>query len=74
MGYASSTNRLPALVVAAAVLLLVPSMALLGAIALARTMVGAIFTHLLVIGGNPTVPIVLLALTTAIVWARSSAR
>ena len=53
-----------------AVLLLVPSVAFFGALALAATMVGAIFTHLFIIGGSPAVPIVLLASTAAIAWAR----
>jgi putative oxidoreductase len=56
--------------VISAVLLLVPSLALVGALALAATMVGAIFTHLFIIGGNPAVPIVLLAATGAIAWAK----
>ena len=53
-----------------AVLLLVPSLALFGAIALAVTMVGAILTHLFIIGGSAAVPIVLLATTATIAWAR----
>ena len=56
--------------VISAVLLLIPSLAFFGAAALASTMVGAIFTHLFIIGGNPAVPIVLLAITTAVAWAR----
>ena len=63
-----------AIEVVGAVLLLVPSLALFGALALAATMVGAILTHLFVIGGNPAVPIVLLAATTTIAWARRSDR
>src|ERR1700682_5416063 len=57
--------------VISAVLLLVPSLAFFGALALAATMVGAIITHLFIIGGSPAVPIVLLASTAAIAWARS---
>jgi putative oxidoreductase len=56
--------------VVSAVLLLIPSVAFFGAAALAATMVGAIFTHLFIIGGNPAVPIVLLAITAAVAWAR----
>ena len=56
--------------VISAVLLLIPSLAFFGAAALASTMVGAIFTHLFIIGGNPAVPIVLLAITAAVAWAR----
>jgi putative oxidoreductase len=57
--------------VISAVLLLVPSLARFGALALAVTMVGAIVTHLFIIGGNPAVPIALLAATTTIAWVRS---
>ena len=39
--------------VISAVLLLIPSLAFFGAAALASTMVGATFTHLFIIGGNP---------------------
>ena len=53
-----------------AVLLFVPSLAFFGALALAATMVGAIITHLFIIGGSPAVPIVLLASTATIAWAR----
>jgi putative oxidoreductase len=57
--------------VISAVLLLVPSLARFGALAMAVTMVGAILTHLFIIGGNPAVPIALLAATTTIAWVRS---
>jgi putative oxidoreductase len=57
--------------VISAVLLLVPWLARFGALALAITMVGAILTHLFIIGGNPAVPIALLAATTTIAWVRS---
>jgi uncharacterized membrane protein YphA (DoxX/SURF4 family) len=39
--------------VASAVALLVPSLAAFGAVVLVATMVGAIATHLLIIGGSP---------------------
>jgi putative oxidoreductase len=57
--------------VISAVLLLVPSLAPFGALAMAVTMVGAILTHLFIIGGNPAVPVALLAVTTTIAWVRS---
>ena len=60
--------------VVGAALLLIPSVASYGAAALAVTMVGAILTHLFVIGGSPAMPIVLLASTAAIAWARRSGR
>jgi uncharacterized membrane protein YphA (DoxX/SURF4 family) len=56
--------------VVSAVLLLIPSLAFFGAAALASTMAGAIFTHLFIIGGNPAVPIVLLAITAIVAWVR----
>ncbi len=56
--------------VISAVLLLVPSLARFGALAMAVTMVGAILTHLFIIGGNPAVPVALLAATTTIAWVR----
>ena len=59
-----------AIEVLGAILLLVPSLALFGALALAVTMVGAIITHLFVVGGNPAVPIVLLGVMGIIARAR----
>ena len=56
--------------VVGAILLLIPALASYGGAVLAATMIGAIITHLFVIGGNPAVPILLLASTTAIAWAR----
>jgi uncharacterized membrane protein YphA (DoxX/SURF4 family) len=56
--------------VTSAVLLLTPSLAFFGALALAATMVGAVITHLFVIGGSPAMPIVLLAATATIAWLR----
>jgi len=56
--------------VISAVLLLVPSLARFGALALAVTMVGAILTHVFIVGGTPAVPIALLVATTTIAWAR----
>ena len=58
--------------VVSAVLLLIPSVASYGAVALAVTMVGAIITHLFIIGGSPVIPILLLAATATIAWARRS--
>jgi putative oxidoreductase len=56
--------------IAAAIALLIPSLAVFGALALVPTMAGAIATHLLVIGGAPTPAAVLLAAALLIVWAR----
>ena len=56
--------------IVSALLLLVPSLAFFGASALMVTMIGAVFTHLVIVGGNPTPAIALLAVTLAIAWAR----
>jgi putative oxidoreductase len=60
--------------VVGAILVLVPSLARYGALALAVTMVGAILTHLFIIGGSPAMPIVLLATVATIGWARRNGR
>lgn len=60
--------------VVSAALLLVPSLAVFGAAALAVTMVGAIASHLFVLGGSAAVPLVLLIATSAIAWFRWSER
>jgi len=57
-----------------AVLLFVPSVAVFASLALAVTMVGAIITHLFIIGGSPVPAIALLAAATTIAWARRSGR
>ena len=46
--------------VGSALALLVPSIAVFGALALVATMVGAITTHLFIVGGSPAVPAILL--------------
>jgi putative oxidoreductase len=57
--------------VVSAVALLVPALAPLGAVTLVATMIGAITAHLLVIGGSPAVPVVVLLLgSLAVAWAR----
>ena len=62
-----------AIEVISAALLLVPSLAFFGALALVVTMVGAIITHVFVIGGSPAGAIVMLAATAAIAWLRRPA-
>ena len=52
------------------VLILVPSLAAFAAVPLAITMVGAILTHLFIVGGSPAIPLALLAATLTIAWAR----
>jgi uncharacterized membrane protein YphA (DoxX/SURF4 family) len=56
--------------VVSAVALLVPALAPFGAAALVATMIGAIATHLFIIGGSPGVPVLLLLGSLVIVWAR----
>jgi putative oxidoreductase len=60
--------------VVSAVLLLIPSLAAYAAAALVVTMIGAIVTHLFIVGGSPAIPIVLLASTATIAWVRRSRR
>ncbi len=57
-----------------AIALFVPAVALYGALALAATMIGAIVTHLTIIGDTPTIPVILLAATAFIAWSRGSRR
>ena len=56
--------------VGSALALLVPSIAVFGALALVATMVGAIVTHLLIVEGSPAVPAILLLGSAAVVWTR----
>jgi putative oxidoreductase len=56
--------------VVSAVLLLVPSLAFFGAIVLIPTMIGAVITHVFVVGGSPAPAAVFLLATVGIAWAR----
>ena len=56
--------------VISAIALLVPSLAVFGAVALVPTMIGAIATHLFIIGGAPTGAVVLLIGSLIVTWAR----
>jgi uncharacterized membrane protein YphA (DoxX/SURF4 family) len=60
--------------VVSAIALLIPSLALYGAVALAATMVGAVFTHLVIVGGSPAIAVALLVATSFIAWTRWSTR
>ncbi len=53
-----------------AALLLVPALAGVGALVLASVMLGAVLTHLFLIGGSPVMPLVLLAVVAFIAYAR----
>jgi uncharacterized membrane protein YphA (DoxX/SURF4 family) len=59
-----------AIEVATAVALVIPPFAPFAALLLASTMVGAIATHLLVIGGSPAGPGILLVGLVVVAWAR----
>lgn len=54
--------------IAGAALLFVPGKAIYGAGLLGCTMIGAIFTHLFLIGGSPVPAVVLLLICAAIAW------
>ena len=56
--------------VVSAVALLVPAWAAFGALLLIPTMVGAVFTHLFIVGGSAVPATVLLIGALAIAWAR----
>lgn len=56
--------------VVAALLLLVPRTAFYGAALLVPTMIGAVITHLFVIGGSSTIPAVLLVGSALVAWLR----
>lgn len=56
--------------VAGALAMLTPRKAFWGGLLLACTMVGAIFTHLVLVGGSPVPALVLLAVTGTIAWLR----
>jgi putative oxidoreductase len=59
-----------ALEVVGAVLVLIPRTSQWGALLLAAIMVGAVFTHLAVIGGSPAPALLLLALSATTLWLR----
>lgn len=59
-----------ALEVVGAIALLVPGGAFYGALLLSCVMVGAIISHLTILGGNPTPAIVLLLITGAVAYLR----
>jgi uncharacterized membrane protein YphA (DoxX/SURF4 family) len=53
-----------------ALALLVPRFSGAGALLLALVMVGAIMTHLFIVGGSPLLPIVLLIVAALVAWYR----
>ena len=56
--------------VGGAIGLFVPAVATFASLLLATVMLGAIATHLFIVGGNPLVPILLLGATLTIAWLR----
>ncbi len=56
--------------VVSAIALLVPSLAAFGALALVATMIGAVATHLFIVGGSPAVPVLLLLGSVLVAWTR----
>jgi uncharacterized membrane protein YphA (DoxX/SURF4 family) len=59
-----------AIEIVSAIFLLTPRLAVVGAAALAITMLGAVATHLFIVGGSPAPAVVLLLITSTIVWMR----
>ena len=53
-----------------ALVLLVPAASAFGALLLACTMIGAILTHVFILHTSPAAPVMLLVLTSAIIWLR----
>ena len=59
-----------AMEVAGALMLLIPRLSGVGALLLVGVMIGAVITHLFVIGGSPFMAIVLLVVSFIIAWGR----
>jgi len=55
---------------ASAILLLIPALSGIGALLVVPIMIGAIVTHVLIIGGSPALPIGLLAIASVVAWGR----
>ncbi len=56
--------------VAGAILLLIPRTSGLAALMLAGVMVGAVVTHVFIVGGSPLMAIILLVVTSIVAWGR----
>jgi uncharacterized membrane protein YphA (DoxX/SURF4 family) len=56
--------------VAGGILLLIPRTSGLAALMLAGVMVGAVITHLFIVGGSPFMALILLIVTGVIAWGR----
>jgi putative oxidoreductase len=55
---------------ASAILLLIPALSRIGALLVVPIMIGAIVTHVVIIGGSPALPIGLLIIASIVVWGR----
>lgn len=56
--------------VVGAVLLLIPALSGVGGLLLLPTMIGAVLTHLFILGGSPTAAVILLLSSAIIAWGR----
>lgn len=56
--------------VAGAIMLLIPRLSGLGALMLAGVMIGAVITHLFIVGGSALMAIILLVVTGVVAWGR----
>jgi len=56
--------------VGGAILLLIPRLSGLGALLLFWVMIGAVITHLFIVGGSPLMAIILLVVTGVVAWGR----
>jgi putative oxidoreductase len=56
--------------VGGAILLLIPRLSGLGALMLFGVMIGAVVTHLFIVGGSPLMAIILLVVTGVVAWGR----
>jgi hypothetical protein len=59
-----------ALEVTSGTLLFVPPLAVVGAAILVGVMLGAVFTHVFVVGGSPLLPLALFVAASTILWLR----
>jgi hypothetical protein len=55
---------------ASAILLLIPALSGIWALLLVPMIIGAILTHLLIVGGNPALPMALLIVVSVVAWGR----
>jgi uncharacterized membrane protein YphA (DoxX/SURF4 family) len=56
--------------IGSAALLLIPALAGVGGLLLACTMIGAVLTHLFILGGSPALPLMLFVGAALVAWGR----